>query len=83
MFVLADALRPSQQLCSQAGIFLCYTKYNSPNLEGSVDFSTPVLTNLKVEKHFDVAIHVYGYAVSKKIKKINIFPYHISEQAKE
>ena len=30
-----------------------------------------------------MAINAYGYAVSKKLEKINIFPYHISEQLKE
>ena len=62
-----------------------YTKYKSPNLKGIVDFPTPNSQIPKVEKHFDLAIYVYGesYAVSKKIEKINIFPYHISEQPKE
>ena len=31
----------------------------------------------------DLAINVYGYTVSKKLEKINIFPYHISERPKE
>ena len=30
-----------------------------------------------------MAINVYGYAVSKKIEKINIFTYHISEHPEE
>ena len=60
-----------------------YTKYDGPNLEGIVDFPTPVLQISKVEKHFDLKINVYGYAVSKKIEKIDIFRYHISEQLKE
>ena len=59
-----------------------YTKYDSPNLEGIVDFPTPVSQIQKVEKLYDLAINVLGYAVSKKIEKINIFPYHISEQPK-
>ena len=60
-----------------------YTKYDSPNLEGIVDFPTSVSQIPKVEKHFDLAIDIYGYAVSKKIEHINIFPYNISEQPKE
>ena len=60
-----------------------YTKHDCPNLEGIVDFPTHVSQISKVEKHFDLAINVYGYAVSKKIEKINIFPYYISEQPKE
>ena len=53
------------------------------NLEGIVDFPTPVSQIPKAEKHFNLAINVYGYTVSKKIEKVNIFPYHISEQPKE
>ena len=37
-----------------------YTKYESPNLEGIVDFPTLVSLIPKVKKHFDLAIHVYG-----------------------
>ena len=43
----------------------------------------PVSQIPKVEKHFDLAINVYGFEVSKKIENINIFPCHISEQPKE
>ena len=53
------------------------------NLEGIVDFPTPVSQIPKAEKHLNLAINVYGYTVSKKIEKVNIFPYHISEQPKE
>ena len=60
-----------------------YTKYDSPNLEGIVDFPSLVSQIPKLEKHFDLTINVYGYAVSKKIEKINSFPYLISEQPKE
>ena len=52
------------------------------NLEGIVDFPTPVSQIPKAEKHLNLAINVYGYTVSKKIEKVNIFPYHISEQPK-
>ena len=52
-------------------------------MEGIVDFPSPVSQISKVEKHFDLAINIYDYAVSKKIEKINVFPYHISEQPKE
>ena len=53
------------------------------NLKDIVDFPTPVSQITKVEKHFDLAINVYGYTVSKKLEKVDIFPYHISEQPKE
>ena len=38
---------------------------------------------LKVGKNKNLAINVYGYAISQKIEKVNISPYHISEQPKE
>ena len=50
----------------------CYRKHvDKLNLERIVDF--PIL---------NLAINVYVYTVSKKIEKVNIFPYHISEQPK-
>ena len=74
------ALYPSKTNASNE---YSYTKYDSSNLEGIVDFPTPVSQIQKVEKHFDLEINVYGYAISKKIEKINIFSYHISKQLKE
>ena len=44
------------------------------NLEGIVDFPMPVSKIPTTEKHFNLAINVYGYSVSKKIEKVNIFP---------
>ena len=79
-WALTSALNPAK---TNANNKYGYTKYDSPNLEGVVDFPTPVSKISKVEKHFNLAINVYGYAVSKKIEKINIFPYHILEQPKE
>ena len=68
-------------------IVIIKTKYHAAkkhvdklNLEGIVDFPTPVSQIPKAEKHLNLAINVYGYTVSKKIEKVNIFPYHISEQ---
>ena len=49
------------------------------NFKG-IDFPTPLSQIPKVEKQNDLAINVYGYAISKKVKKINIFPYYISDQ---
>ena len=76
-WVLKSALYPTK---TNANNKYNYTQYGSLNLECIVDFSTPVSQIPKVEKHFDLAINVYGYAVSKKIEKINIFPYHITEK---
>ena len=43
----------------------------------------PISQIPKVEKQNSLAINVYGYTVSKKIEKVTIFPYHISEEPKE
>ena len=51
-----------------------YKRNGNPNLEGIVDFPTPVSQIPKVEECFDLAINVYGYAVLKKVEKITIFP---------
>ena len=59
-----------------------YTKYGNLNMN-NVDFPTPISQIPKVEKQNNLAINVYGYTVSKKIEKTNIFPYHISNQPKE
>ena len=75
-WVLKSALYPTK---TNANNKYNYTQYDSLNLECIVGFPTPVSQIPKVEKHFDLAINVYGNAVSKKIEKINIFPYHISE----
>ena len=80
-WALTSALCPAK---TNANNKYNYTKHDSPNLEGIVDFPTPVSHIPKVEKHFNLmAINVYGYEVSKKIGKNNIFPYHILEQLKE
>ena len=78
-WALKSALYPAKNNVSNK---YTYTKYDL-NLEGIVDFPTPVSQISKVEKHFDLAINVYGYTVSKKLEKLNIFPYHISEKPKE
>ena len=75
-WALKSALYPAKSNVSNK---YTYAKYNL-NLEGIVDFPTPISQISKVEKHLDLAINVYGYTVSKKLEKINIFPYHISEQ---
>ena len=48
-----------------------------------IDFPTPISQIPKVEKQNALAINVYGYTATKRTKKINIFPYHISEQPSE
>ena len=78
-WALKSALYPAKNNVSNK---YTYTKYDL-NLEGIVDFPTPVSQISKVEKHLDLAINVYGYTVSKKLEKLNIFPYHISEKPKE
>ena len=52
------------------------------NLEGIVDFPTPISQIPQVEKHFNLAINVYGYTTTKKKETITIFTYYISEQSK-
>ena len=47
------------------------------------DFPTPISQIPKVEKLNNLAINVYGYTVSKKLEKVNIFLYHISEKPKD
>lgn len=46
-----------------------------------IDFPTPISQIPKVEKQNNLAINVYGYTVSNKLEKVNIFPYHISNQS--
>ena len=48
-----------------------------------IDHRTPISQIHWVEKQNNLAINVYGATVSPKLKKINVFPYHISEQPKE
>ena len=43
-----------------------------------IDFRAPISQLPKVEKQNNLAMKVYGYTVSKKLEKVNIFPYHIS-----
>ena len=53
------------------------------NFDG-IEFPTPISQILKLEKQNpDLAINVYGYTISPKMKKRNIFPYYISDQPKE
>ena len=53
------------------------------NFDG-IEFPTPISQIPKLEKQNpDLAINVYGYTISPKMKKINIFPYYISDQPKE
>ena len=53
------------------------------NFDG-IEFPTPFSQIPKLEKqNLDLAINVYGYTISPKMKKRNIFPYYISDQPKE
>ena len=52
------------------------------NMDG-IDFPTPISQIPRVEKKNNLAINVYGATVSSKLKNINVFPYHISEQPNE
>ena len=53
------------------------------NFDG-IKFPTPISQTPKLEKQNpDLAINVYGYTISPKMKKTNIFPYYISDQTKE
>ena len=53
------------------------------NFDG-IEFPTPISQIPKLEKQNpDLAINVYGYTISPKVKKRNIFPYYISDQPKE
>ena len=53
------------------------------NFDG-IEFPTPISQIPKLEKQNpDLAINVYGYTISPKMKKRNIFPYYISDQPKE
>ena len=58
-----------------------YKKYlGTLNFKG-IDFPTPLSQIPKVEKQNpDLAINVYGYAVSPKKQKIRVFPYYISDR---
>ena len=61
-----------------------YSYTNCPNLNiDGIDFPTPVSQIPKVEKQNNLAINVYGATVSPKLKKINVFPYRISEQPED
>ena len=61
-----------------------YRKYlGTLNFDG-IEFPTPISQIPKLEKQNpNLAINVYGYTISSKMKKINIFPYYISDQPKE
>ena len=48
-----------------------------------IDFSTPISQISKVEKQNKLAINVYDATVSPKLEKVNIFPYHISNQPRK
>ena len=57
-----------------------YKKYRGMlNFKG-IDFPTPRSQIPKVEKQNNIAINVYGYSMSPKMTKINLFPYYISDQ---
>lgn len=56
-----------------------YYEYPDLNMDG-INSPTPVTQIPKVEKKNNIAINVYGYNLSKKAKKLNIFPYQISER---
>ena len=43
----------------------------------------PISQIPKGEKNNNLAISLYGYTISQKMVKVNISPYHISEQRKE
>ena len=59
-----------------------YTKCPDLNMDG-IDFPTPISQIPRVEKQNNLAINVYGTTVSSKLKTINVFPSHISEQPNE
>ena len=52
------------------------------NMDG-IDFPTPISQISRVEKKNNLAINIYGATVSPKLEKINVCPYHISEQPTE
>ena len=60
-----------------------YPDYSSYLKTDGIDFPTSISQIPEVEKLNDLAINVYGDTVSKKLEKVNIFPYHISEQPKD
>ena len=78
-WALKSALYPAKtNVCNKYR----YTKYGDLNMN-SIDFPTPISQIPKVEKQNNLAINVYGYTMSKKVEKITIFPYHISNQPNE
>ena len=60
-----------------------YPNYSCHLKTDGIDLPTPISQIPKVEKNNNLAINVYGYTISQKMEKVNIFPYHISEQPKE
>ena len=52
------------------------------NMKG-ISTPAPISQIPQVEQKNNLAINVYGATVSPKLKKINVFPYHISEQPNE
>ena len=78
-WALKSALYPAKtNVCNKYS----YTKYGDLNIN-SIDFPTPISQIPKVEKQNNLAINVYGYTMSKKLEKITIFLYHISNQPNE
>ena len=78
-WALKSALYPAKNnVCNKYS----YTRHDDLNMKG-VDFPTPVSQIPKVEKQNNLAINVYGYTVSKKLEKLTVFPYYISDQASD
>ena len=60
-----------------------YPDYSSYLKTDGIGFLAPISQIPKVEMNNNLAINVYGYTLSQKMYKVNIFQYHISEQPKE
>ena len=76
VWALKSAMYPAKNNISNK-----YSYAKCPNLNmGGIDFPTPISQISRVEKQNILAINVYGATVSPKLEKINVCPYHISEQ---
>ena len=78
-WALKSAMYPAKNNISNK-----YSYAKCPDLNmGGIDFLTPISQISRVEKQNNLAINVYGDTVSPKLEKINVCPYHISEQPNE
>ena len=73
-----SALNPASDLSDRLSNCPDYSSYLKTD---GVDFPTPISQISKVEKLKDLAINVYGFTMSKKLEKVNIFPYLIIFQS--